>query len=322
VSRRLIGMRLKLLLLAVLSLLTAGCASDSSAPATTTETSATATTQTTEPATTTTTADPTATTSPDFTDFDGPSALGLWWTVVGVEFDDTLNVREEPDARSQIVDELDPWATDFIVTELAEQTNNGVWRQVKTEAGVAGWVNARFLVGQPEFLTTVEQASLVSQTENLISWSLGDSADRQFQLADPALWVAGVGIWADGPIPWTWISANDLETVAQWEEVRTFDPSWDGFDCGSDCDMPLVDFLRFELVKEEAEAVVNDIPDGNNNGFLEGMMWQAPKALHRTVMVSPAASDLELDWQRIHFVFDWSHDDPQVAMIHTHSWTP
>ncbi len=313
-------MRLKLLLLTVLSLLAAGCTSDSSAPATT-DTSAPPSTQTTEPATTTT-ADPTTTTAPDFTDFDGPSALGLWWTVVGVEFDDTLNVREEPDATSQIVGELDPWATDFIVTELAEQTTNGVWRQVKTKSEVTGWVNARFLVGQPEFLTTAEQASLVSQTENLISWSLGTDADREFELADRALWVAGVGIWADGPIPWTWIAADDLETVAQWEEIRTFDPNWDDFDCGSDCDKSLVDFLRFELVKEEAEAVVNDIPDGNNNGFLEGMMWQAPKALHRTVMISPAESELELDWQRIHFVFDWSRGTPQVAMIHTHSWTP
>lgn len=315
-------MRPKILLLAVLSLLAAGCTGDSSAPATTIETSAPATTQTTKPANTTTTAEPTTTTSVVFTELDGPSALGLWWTVVGVEFDDTLNVREDPSAQSEIVDELDPWATNFIVTGPAEQTSNGVWREVKTESVVTGWVNARFLVGQPELLTTAEQASLVSQTENVISWSLGETSSREFEFADRALWVSGVGIWADGPIPWTWFAASDLETVAQWEEIRTFDPNWDGFDCGSDCDKSLVDFLRFGLVKEEAEAIVNDIPQGNNNGFLEGMMWQAPQALHRTVMVSPAESDLELDWQRIHFVFDWSQGAPQIAMIHTHSWTP
>lgn len=321
-------MRHKLLLLAVLSLLAASCTSDSSSPATTSGSSAPTTVDTTDPPESSTTA-PTTTpttnvtsTTVDYVDFNGPSALGLWWTVVGVGFDDTLNVRSEPNASSKIVDELEPWSTEFVVTDLVEETSEGVWRRVVTAFGVQGWVNARFLVGQPKDLSAAERDSLIAQTENLVAWSLGSNVDREFELSDRALWVGGLGIWADGPIPWTWISASDLETVADWEDIRTFDPGWDDFDCGSECDRSLVEFLQFGRVKTEAETLVDDIPAGINNGFLEGLMWQAPRTLHRTVIASPADSDLELDWQRIHLVFDWSQGDPQIAMINTHAWSP
>lgn len=73
----------------------------------------------------------------------GPAA-GEVLGVVGVPFDDVLNLRAAPGADQRIVARLDPLADDIVATGVARQLDHSIWHEVTAE-GVTGWANRAFL---------------------------------------------------------------------------------------------------------------------------------------------------------------------------------
>ena len=66
---------------------------------------------------------------------------GPRFAVWGVDPSDVLNVRAEPNAKSEVLGELPPNATGV---SLAGDKDVGSWRKI--ECGkISGWVNGRFL---------------------------------------------------------------------------------------------------------------------------------------------------------------------------------
>lgn len=145
----------------------AGCGDDdASGGDSTSTTSAPATTTTAEPAPSTTepvsaTTSPSTTASPPATspadpgepvpDADLPgTAFDLAPTadepiaVIGVRFDDVLNVRRTPGEDGEIVAELTPLADDAIATGRARQLSRSIWWEITTADGVVGWVGSSF----------------------------------------------------------------------------------------------------------------------------------------------------------------------------------
>ncbi|MEM7338839.1 MAG: SH3 domain-containing protein [Actinomycetota bacterium] len=246
----------------------------------------------------------------------------LTWTVIGVAFDDTLNVRADPDASALIVGELDPWSTDFAV--LGEEPVDGLWARIELPDATRGWVNRRFIVGQPDTLTAEDEFDLTAQTRRFIDWANGDLAGDDVGaelLAERALWSGGIGIYADVGSEWNWIDRDELTDLSAWDEPRDFNIE-DGFDCGADCVVSLRQFLTLDRNDDTTEINVNDIPDGNQ-AFLEGLMWQAPPTLHRVVVDTPTTDPQDtFDWQRLHVVHDWSTGEPRIHLLHNHGWTP
>ena len=76
----------------------------------------------------------------------GPEA-GDRLVVMGVAYDDTLNVRAAPGANQPIVHELAPTADDLIALGRTRRLPGSFWHQIEVD-GISGWVNASF-VGQP-----------------------------------------------------------------------------------------------------------------------------------------------------------------------------
>ena len=256
------------------------------------------------------------------------AADGFVWTVIAVDFGDTLSVRAESNPEASIVAQLDPWATSFVVSSDVATKETGTWRQVQLDSGHIGWVNARFLVAQPATLTDEDRQTMIDHTESLVAWALQDSSEPNRWLSDRALWVGGIGVYADGPTPWTWIPAPDLQRSLDLRAIRHFGFG-DDFEC-DECDKSLLDFLHLERLDETTETLVDDIGPANARGFVDGQLWLAPESLHRVVLDKPSSTFVDdngntqqfLDWQRIHFVFDWSTGGPQVALIHTHGQVP
>ncbi len=142
-------MRRTLLALAVVGLLAAGCGDDDDDTATTDTT-------TTEPAETTTSSTTEATSSTSTAgDGDLPGErIDLFpyedaaLAVVGVEADDVLHVRAEPDPSADTVTELDPLADGLTATGHNRQLGDGaIWAEVDTGED-RGWVNTAY-VAQP-----------------------------------------------------------------------------------------------------------------------------------------------------------------------------
>ena len=246
----------------------------------------------------------------------------LQWTVVGVAFDDTLNVRADPDASALIVGELDPWSTDFTVTGDVDGPPVR-WYEVELPDGTTGWVNARFVVGQPTVLDAAAREALTDHTVDFIDWFQGDidgDAADDF-LAHRAVFVGGIAIYADIGSEWNWIDGATIDDLDDWDRPREFVVE-DGFDCGADCVISLREFLTLDRIDDTSRVLINDIPDGNN-GFLEGALWEAPETMHRVVVDTPTTDPQDtFDWQRLHIVHDWSQGEPRIHLIHNHGWTP
>ena len=259
--------------------------------------------------------------------FPEPSALGLVWSVIAVNHNDVLNVRDRPDPTAPVIAELPPWSTAFAATTDTVENEHGTWRRIVLTDRRQGWVNDRFLVAQPLALGESDEAEMIDAAEGLVAWALGSSDRPQTWLADRALWAGGIGVYADAPWPWTWIPAEDLTLPADWNRQRDFSDGLEmleDFDCGSDCLKSLNQFLRLDLLDDTTRSLVDDIPPEGTRGIADGALWQAPESLHRVVLDKPNSSaDTDpFDWQRIHFVFDWSSGEPLIALIHTHGWTP
>ena len=129
-------------------------------------TTSSTTTSTTLPTTTTTTTAPASTSSaPSATTaapghggvpYDGPGpSLGDRVAVVGVAFDDSLNVRSGPGVGFKVVAVLDPEANDIAVSGDAVLLPSSIWYGVDAD-GVTGWVNSSYiaLVGATQDATS------------------------------------------------------------------------------------------------------------------------------------------------------------------------
>lgn len=151
--------------LAALILLVAGCGDDDDTDsATTTTSTATSTTSSTDDTSTTSTTEaPTSTTGGSTTTAlpGEPAELfardGDELGVVGVRFDDVLNVRAGPGTDQEIVATLDPTGT-AVATGRARSLESSFWYEV-TADGTTGWANIRFLgfIGR----TTDETAAIL-----------------------------------------------------------------------------------------------------------------------------------------------------------------
>lgn len=342
-----------LVVLAALALLAVACGGDGSdGTATEDDTSATTPSDTTSPTGEvdaggeTTTTDPDDgeaadgdTTDGDTTDGDTAEDLAwfddLVWTVMAVDWDDELNVRADPDPGAEIVATLAPWSQAFTGLAKTVDVDGARWRLVETDDGTTGWVNARYIVAQPAELTAADEAVLADATSGLVYWALGvDDHGAAPRLADRALWVGGIGVYADFPM-WSWIPVAQADEAAEWTTTRTFelDLEVDGYECGSDCDKTIVEFLHLDQLGDEWTVTVESDLDPETNGFIDGPFADAPDGFHRAVIDKPASEGvdadgnpmIELDWQRIHVVHDWStadDGDPRLFLINTWGWTP
>ena len=129
------------------SLLVAACGDDDDTAAT----DDSSTTETTEASGTTETSETTATTGrPPTGELPGERVdiypyEGAELGVVGVETDDTLNVRSGPGADFDVVTELDPLATGVVATGHNRSIDNrSFWVEVEV-GGRTGWANVSFL---------------------------------------------------------------------------------------------------------------------------------------------------------------------------------
>ena len=111
-------------------------------PTTTTTTQPTTTTSSPE-ATTTTVATTTATTFPGTPIEFGP-AEGDTLMVIGVRYDDVLNLRAAPGASQQILDEIPPTFNDLIARGNTRDLDRSFWIEVDYE-GTTGWVHMSFI---------------------------------------------------------------------------------------------------------------------------------------------------------------------------------
>lgn len=165
-----------------LALVAAGCGDDAgdtttTTGATTTTTQATTTTEatttttteatTTTGATTTTTEASTTTTGATTTTlagdpFDIVPEEGAVLAVIGVEFDDVLNVRAGPGTDQEIVATLAPTADDVISGGEGRILPSSIWYLVTTADGVTGWASSSFLgqLGAVDDVTSQVVASL------------------------------------------------------------------------------------------------------------------------------------------------------------------
>ena len=131
-------------------------------PDTTVSPTTTATPTTTVAATTTTGASTTTTTWVGEPIDVGPTA-GAVLAVVGVAFDDTLNVRAGPGTEHAVAITLEPLFDDIVATGDHWLVPGAIWNQI-TAKGVTGWANSSFMA----YLGSVDDA-----TANIIANGFG-----------------------------------------------------------------------------------------------------------------------------------------------------
>lgn len=167
-----------------LALAAASCGGDSGADETTTSSTAPVTTTTTAPSTTTTTTIATTTTLPPATttttlpgeplDF-GPrpgDVLG----VVGIAFDDVLNLRAGPGTEFDVLKKLAARSDRVISNGRAQSIPGSIWYEV-TSGGVTGWSSATFLayLGATDDITAAVVESLDGSLQASTMEALGQA---------------------------------------------------------------------------------------------------------------------------------------------------
>ncbi len=207
--------------IAVVALFVAACgggSGDVEAGGSTTSTDAesTTTTSSTPPTTASSTTAPTVPApAPDDslpgTALDMGPGPGTTVGVVGVAFDDVLNVRTIPDATSDPIASLPPMAADIVHTGRKRSVGASIWWEVQVPEGV-GWANARFLA--PPAGTTDVTADLVAQMGGLASASSVDGLIRQVMehytmvSEGPAPSVTLVGEPTTGDLTEAWVDVT------------------------------------------------------------------------------------------------------------------
>ncbi len=189
--------RIVLALLLALALLAAGCGSDDddTTADTTTSTSTGDSDDTTDNDTTDNDTTDNDTTDNDTTDddtmddalpgepWDGFASEGDLLSVVGVAYDDVLNIRDVPGTNADIVATAEPTADDLVATGRARELPQSLWYEVAAD-GVTGWVSVRFLAfmgatddATAEFLAggpPVEAETMVDLAQPIIEFYASD----------------------------------------------------------------------------------------------------------------------------------------------------
>lgn len=102
--------------------------------------------------------------------------------VTDVAADDTLNIRQEPDAASDVLGTYDPYRLNI---EVLETTADGAWGKVGLGEG-AGWVSMAYLTATlPAEPGTIPRPMLCSGTEPFWSLSLNPSGDDYELMGEP-----------------------------------------------------------------------------------------------------------------------------------------
>jgi hypothetical protein len=186
---------------------TAACGSDDDAASTTTEAETTTTegettttgevtttetTTTTEETTTTTEAATTSTGLPGEPIVFGPRA-GDTLGVIGVAFDDVLNVRMVPGAGGDIVDTLEPLTDDMVALGNTRDLSPGFWIELDT-GDATGWVNLVYVgylgVVTDETSAVVAELGEIPVAETMVD--LGTLVAEAFASEDPASTIVQV----------------------------------------------------------------------------------------------------------------------------------
>lgn len=146
------------------------------------------------------------------------------YRVIDVREGDTLNIRAQPDASSQIVGLLEPDVEDVIVAGTRMELNGSVWWQIVGEDGL-GWVNARYL--SPDE-TPADNDTLFplrcNGTEPFWTLSIGgEEAVFQTPVEDNLTWTAGPMTSAVGLVGRYAVrleSEDGIGHVAAWRNHR------------------------------------------------------------------------------------------------------
>ena len=126
---------------------------------------------TTAPATSTTTTPSPSTTLPGGPIDFGPAA-GDVIAVVGVAYDDVLNVREAPGTDQRIVAMLDPLENEVVATGSARELARSIWYEVDA-GGTRGWLSAAFVAYLGD-VTDVTAAVIAQFSETPAAVTMGD----------------------------------------------------------------------------------------------------------------------------------------------------
>jgi hypothetical protein len=123
-----------------------------------------------EPPTTTTT-EVSSTTSLPGEAFDIGPAAGDVVAVVGVRYDDVLNLRDGPGVGYEPLLGLDPLADDLVATGRHRLLESSIWTEL-TADGVTGWVNSRYIgyLGGVDDITSwvVSQLGGIPEAETML----------------------------------------------------------------------------------------------------------------------------------------------------------
>ncbi len=192
-------------LAALLLLVAAGCSSDDpSDPLTsissdvdgssTTETSGADSTTTTDPdSSTTETTDGSSTTDTSSSEtsmqgepFDAFAEDGDVLGVIGVAFDDELNVRAGPGTSEEVIATAGPTADDLVATGEGRLLESSIWYEVTT-GGQTGWANIAFLAfigGTDDATAEFLDGGQLPEVETMVE--MGELVAAAFASQDPA----------------------------------------------------------------------------------------------------------------------------------------
>jgi len=160
-------------LIATGAVLVAACGTteDTTTTAAPETTAATPTTTTTIATPTTTTAPTTSTTTLPGEPIDFGPAEGSQIAVVGVAYDDVLNLRAAPGTDQEILLGLAPTYAEMVAKGNARSLPASIWYQVEA-AGATGWVSARFVayIGATDDITAlvVDRVGEIPSAETML----------------------------------------------------------------------------------------------------------------------------------------------------------
>ncbi len=146
------------------------------------------------------------------------------YRVIDVPEGDTLNIRAQPDASSQIIGTLRPDADDVIVAGTRMELAGSVWWQIVSDDGL-GWVNARYLA--PDETPSSDDAMFplrCAGTEPFWTLSIGgEQAVFETPVENDPTWTAGPMTRAVGLVGRYAVrleSEDGIGQVAAWRNHR------------------------------------------------------------------------------------------------------
>ena len=150
---------------------------------------------------------------------DGPQA-GSLLSVILVEGDDVLNIREDPGVEAPVIAELAPTATGIVATGNAVRVGSSTWIQLEV-SGVVGWANQHFLApGQGGPATSAAATNAV----NAFLDALDGVGDLSNTVSERGLYIAHLS----EPIRF---SAAGLDSLLADATLL----NWPSLGCGEDC---------------------------------------------------------------------------------------